>query len=211
MTNISKKCILEVERKFRSLAVHHLTKTSGNPPFKSLLSLPPQKIRDTYFNDKLGLLSSSGIWIRRRNGLWQAKVSKGGNYTNSQFEELDDMNEIADCVKRVTGLGRGEEEGFGLGIMADFMTERERWMADEEFTIVRDEMDFGHVVGEVELQKEWVGDGEEGKREEMRRMDLRLKGFMKRYGWAFDMGGEKEVEGKLTAYFRIMGKSPTDF
>ncbi|KAK0736879.1 CYTH-like domain-containing protein [Apiosordaria backusii] len=172
-------CILEVERKFRSLAT----------------------IRDTYY-DKAGLLSSAGVWVRRRNGAWETKIRKGGNFTNSQFEELHKVGDIAACVERITGVQAGEREDFGLATMADFITTRETWIADNEFHIVRDKMDFGHEVGEVELQQTLEGKGGEAlseveKRAEMQRMDKRITEFMTRYSWAFADGLPM---GKLTAY-----------
>ncbi|KAK0626071.1 CYTH-like domain-containing protein [Immersiella caudata] len=198
-------CKLEVERKFRSLAVPQLTQHGGTPPFKTLHALPLQTIRDTYY-DKTNLLSSAGAWIRRRNGTWEAKIRKGGDFTNSQFEELNEVDDIAACVERITGVTAHEREDFGLVNMADFVTTRETWIADEEFHIVRDNMDFGHEVGEVELQRTVEGrvlsEGE--KRDEMRRMDERIGEFMRRYEWAF---AEGKPVGKLTAYFAKMGKS----
>ncbi|KAK4661354.1 uncharacterized protein QC763_703040 [Podospora pseudopauciseta] len=196
-------CILEVERKFHSLAARHLTQNGGIPPFQSLRSLPLQTIRDTYY-DKSNLLSSSGAWIRRRNGIWEAKIRKGGDFTNSRFEELNRVSDIAACVENITGIQAHEKEDFGLGIMADFVTTRETWIADEEFRIVRDNMDFGHEVGEVELQRVLDGEAsEEEKMGEMERMDERIGEFMRRYGWAFRKG---RPVGKLTAYFEMMGQ-----
>jgi thiamine-triphosphatase len=76
-------------------------------------------------------------------------------------------------------------------------------------------MDFGHEVGEVELQVEVGGGGggemdgdgkmhvgEEEKVALMDEMDRRIEAFMKRYSWAWEEG---EAVGKLTAYFE-MGK-----
>ncbi|KAK3987073.1 CYTH-like domain-containing protein [Cladorrhinum sp. PSN332] len=218
--NISKalapSCILEVERKFRSLAVRQLTQRGGSPPFRTLRALRLRTIRDTYYNDRAGLLSSAGVWVRRRNGAWEAKVRKGGDFTNSQFEELREVGDIAACVERTTGVVQaagGEREDFGLVTMADFVTTRETWIADDEFHIVRDKMDFGHEVGEVELQQTLEGKkggleapSEAEKRAEMQRMDERITEFMKRYSWAFADGPPM---GKLTAYFKKMGITPT--
>ncbi|KAK4182064.1 CYTH-like domain-containing protein [Podospora australis] len=203
-------CILEVERKFRSLAVRQLTQHGGTPPFQTLHALRLQTIRDTYY-DKAGLLSSAGVWARRRNGAWEAKIRKGGNFTNSQFEELHEVGDIAACVERATGVQAGEREDFGLVTMADFITTRETWIADNEFHIVRDKMDFGHEVGEVELQQTLEGKGGEAlseveKRAEMQRMDERITEFMTRYSWAFADG---PPVGKLTAYFKKMGNTPS--
>ncbi|KAH6605545.1 hypothetical protein Trco_004698 [Trichoderma cornu-damae] len=64
-------------------------------------------------------------------------------------------------------------------------------------------MDFGHLVGEVELQKVLRGDNgsiptEQQKQREMQAMDERIAAFMETYAWAFASG---EPKGKLTAYF----------
>jgi len=189
--------ILEVERKFRRLAVPTLTQNGGTPPFQSLRALRATTIHDIYF-DKADVLCNAGTWVRRRNGAWEAKIRKGGDRTNSRFEELTDTRDIAACIQRITGIDMKAERDFGLGKMAEFTTTREAWVADVVFCIVRDRMDFGHEVGEVELQVEMEGVTEEGKRRVMAEMDGRIGAFMQRYAWAFAPG--KPV-GKLSAYF----------
>lgn len=195
-------CVLEVERKFRSLAVRELTRYGGRPHFKSLRKLSDQIIRDSYY-DKSSILSSAGAWIRNRDGEWQAKIRKGGNFTNSRFEELSSIDDIAAYIKRTTGIDGGEAINFGLQPTAIFSTTRETWVADDEFHVVLDTMDFGHQVGEIELQKILASeDGsaltEQHKQEAMQIMDDRIVSFMKTYAWAFSAG---EPKGKLTAYF----------
>src|SRR5438034_1587081 len=86
--------ILEVERKFCGLAVQKLTTNSGNPPFRSLESLGDRTIRDIYY-DRSNILSTKGVWVRRRNGQWQAKIKRGGNFNNSRFEELSNAEDIS--------------------------------------------------------------------------------------------------------------------
>lgn len=199
---LPKACVLEVERKFRSLAVPKLTRYGGLPHFKSLQSLPVEVIHDSYY-DKSGLLSKSGAWVRKRNGIWEAKLKKGGNFLNSKFEELSGIENISAYIKHTTGIDDSESRNFGLEPIAVFTTTREAWIADEEFHIVRDMMDFGHEVGEVELQKALVGvDGgeptEQQKQDEMQLMDERIAAFMKTYAWAITPG---RPTGKVTAYF----------
>lgn len=136
--------------------------------------------------------------------MWEAKIRKGGDRTNSQLEELTDTKNIAAAVRKITGVSVGEEGEFGLHKMAEFVTIREQWVVDGEFGVVRDRTDFGHEVGEVELQVEVHGDmREEEKRRVMGEMDGRIGGFMERYGWAF---GEGRAVGKLTAYFEWVKK-----
>ncbi|KAK3346026.1 CYTH-like domain-containing protein [Lasiosphaeria hispida] len=202
------RSILEVERKFLTLAVPNLTQHgggSGRPHFASLRALPTTTIHDTYF-DRHDALSAAGAWVRCRNGAWQAKIRRGGDLTNSRFEEVEDVGAIAGHVARV--LGRAEGRDFGLRVMADFVTTREAWVADGEFVIVRDWMDFGHEVGEVELQ-EVVEGSEEEKGRRMEEMDCRIGRFMERYAWAFVVGKPK---GKLVAYFeKLQRESGTAF
>ncbi|PNP44441.1 hypothetical protein TGAMA5MH_03787 [Trichoderma gamsii] len=198
-------CILEVERKFRTLNVRELTQHGGIPYFRSLQKLPVEIIRDSYY-DKSNMLSSAGAWVRKRNGEWQAKIKKGGNFTNSRFQELSHVDEIEALVKRVIGIG-GATSSFGLQPVATFCTTRESWIADGEFRIVLDTTDFHHQVGEVELQKVLVSNNgddtpnELQKQREMQLMDEKLVTFMQTYAWAFSVG---EPKGKLTAYFELL-------
>lgn len=202
---LPKSCVLEVERKFRSLAVAKLSQTGGTPPFNSLRSLPMKTIRDTYY-DKNNLLSSSGTWVRRRNGTWEAKINKGGNFTNSRFEELTGAADVAACVRSLIGVDHPETANFGLSTLADFTTTRETWVADNDFRIVLDVMDFGHTVGEVELQQVLEGTNGEvpselQKHAAAQEMDEKITTFMQRYAWAFTPG---KPTGKLTAYFEMV-------
>ncbi|KAF1994236.1 hypothetical protein P154DRAFT_557377 [Amniculicola lignicola CBS 123094] len=200
-------CLLEVERKFCSLAVPELTSSNGSPPFKNIQSLGRQMIHDVYY-DRSSKLSSGGVWVRQRNGRWEAKVKKGGNYTNSRFEELSDPQGISQCVKDLTGVRCTEQEHFGLQRIATLTTARKTWMADNEFKIVLDTMDFGHSVGEVELQQQTTFTAttslfvEQQKQRKMQEMDDRIAKFMEQYSWAFCRGVPK---GKLTAYFERSG------
>ena len=197
-----RQSILEVERKFRRLAVETLTQNGGTPPFQSLRALPTKTIHDVYY-DKADVLYKAGTWVRKRNGAWEAKIRKGGDFTNSRFEELSDARDIAACVRGITDVHTAEGQNFGLERMAEFTTARQTWVADGEFVIVRDCTDFGHEVGEVELQVELEGATEAEKKRMMGEMDGRIVRFMDRYAWAFARG--KPV-GKLVAYFEAMDK-----
>ncbi|KAK3306520.1 CYTH-like domain-containing protein [Chaetomium strumarium] len=223
--------ILEVERKFRRLAVPTLTdictttttknhsnrycyKYNPNPNFRSVVPLPTRTIHDIYYDTPdHTLCTSGGAWIRRRNGEWQAKLKRGGDFVNSRFEELRGAREIGNCIRSILGgvsSGGGVvvfqhegENNFGLEKLAEFVTTREAWLVDGEFKVVRDRMDFGHEVGEVELQVEVPIDEAEKERGAvmMEEMDRRIEGFMKRYAWVWETG---EAVGKLTAYFEMM-------
>jgi len=200
-------CVLEVERRFSGLTLLLLTRCAGSPPFAFLRPLTPTMMHDVYFDtrdDGTGLLSANGVWVRQRNGHWQAKLGKGGDLTNSRFHELLHVSDIAACIRRIlpstaTAADLKEDDNFGLVPMADFTTLRESWAADIDFTIVRDTTDFNHQVGKVELQVSLPGDAsEEAKTAKMREMDERIRAFMGRYHWAFVPG---EPVGKLTAWF----------
>lgn len=202
-SSLARACILEVERKFHSLTVRDLVSNSGDPPFRRIQKLDQRIIHDAYY-DRSNLLASAGVWVRRRNGKWEAKVKNGGDYTNSKFEELVDPHDISKCVQDIIGIACTEGDQFGLERIATLSTLRKSWIADDDFRIVLDTLDFGHVVGEVELQqqKEIIATAnmsvEQQKQSAMQEMDSRIAKFMEQYSWAFHPGVPK---GKLTAYF----------
>ncbi|KAK0619459.1 hypothetical protein B0T14DRAFT_545749 [Immersiella caudata] len=76
--------MLEVEHKFHRLAIATLTQSNGTPPWSKI----------PY---------NANTWVRRRNSAWEAKIRKGGDMTNSRFEELTDVASIAACIKCITG------------------------------------------------------------------------------------------------------------
>jgi thiamine-triphosphatase len=200
------RALLEVERKFCSLAVDDLVSNPGQPPFKVIQALARRTIHDVYYDDPSKSLIKAGIWVRRRNGLWEAKIKKGGDFINSMFEELSGPDLVRRCVQDVTRKEGSEKDFFGLDAIATLSTVRQSWIADGEFKIVFDAMNFGHTVGEVELQEEFhslttVNASKDHQiREKMTEMDKRIEVFMNRYHWAFRPGVPK---GKLMAYFEL--------
>jgi len=200
---ISKSFVLEVERKFCLLKASRLISNSGRPPFLKISYLGRQIIHDIYY-DRSNLLSAAGLWVRQRNGQWEAKLRRGGDFTNSRFEELSSPCDISRHIMNITGHHHTEENRFGLVQMASFTTSRETWLADLEFKIVLDTMDFGHIVGEVELEQHISFGGssqahiEQLRQQRLQKMDDRITQFMDRYSWAFVLG---QPVGKLTAYF----------
>jgi thiamine-triphosphatase len=200
------RALLEVERKFCSLAVENLAANTGQPPFKSVHALAQHTIHDVYYDNSSRSLINAGIWVRRRNGLWEAKIKKGGDFTNSMFEELSGPDLVRRCVQDVIGKEASEKDLFGLDAIATLSTVRQSWIADDEFKIVFDAMNFGHTVGEVELQEDFHSSAtanaakEHQIREKMTEMDKRIEEFMNRYHWAFQPGIPK---GKLMAYFEL--------
>jgi thiamine-triphosphatase len=77
---------LEVERKFlvTLVAVSYLRSNGGGSRFKKYESLGKQTTHDTYY-DRNSLLFSKEVYIRRRNGHWEAKIRTGGDFINSAF------------------------------------------------------------------------------------------------------------------------------
>lgn len=209
MTSRIQNIVFEVERKFSKLRVYPLTINGGNPPFRSLTYQGRHCFRDVYY-DKKNMLSSAGTWVRLRNGAWQSKIRQAGDYNNSQFHESQDVVEIARQVDRIINNRKqsvpfaSSAENFGLSVMADFTTHRETWKANDRFKIVLDRTDFGHVVGEVELEESVPADvdtkiyGAE--------MDEDVVKFMQTYQWAFDTS---PAIGKLTAYFNLKREEAT--
>ena len=199
--------LAEVERKFCGLAVPHLTANAGVPAFWSLRFLGEKSFRDTYY-DSQNKLSNSGLWVRRRHVTgsspgWEAKCRIGGNYNNSMFEELTDLSSIANRVASITGRHEPATHDFGLNVLAHLATRRKSWLANERFKIVVDTMDFGHEVGEVELERHITPpdrehDVESWKQHVVQDMDRQVQDFMSEYHWAFKAGQPK---GKLTAFF----------
>ena len=188
---------LEVERKFAALKHYPLRVDCGRPSFLSLQPLGRHDFQDVYY-DYEGRLSRAGTWIRQRNGKWQSKIARGGNYINSRFEESSDLDTISAHIHALTGLDKGVSQSFGLSCIASLTTFRESWRADDDFKIVFDRTDFGHAVGEVELETEVTVQNEQQVAEVMERMDNRVANFLRHYNWAFAQG--KPV-GKLSAYF----------
>ncbi|ERF71079.1 hypothetical protein EPUS_07751 [Endocarpon pusillum Z07020] len=195
---LSRQITLEVERKFRCTveSVNLLRANGGEPPFPELSYLGRKTFSDTYF-DKHQKLSSTGIYVRKRDGRWQAKVRQSGDYQNSTFEELAGKDEIGDLVARCTGQASSHSVDFGLSQMAHFTTVRDRWRANRRFEVVLDSASFGHMVGEVELQSVGEVDPVASSRASDS-MHAEIEAFMQKYSWAFPPG---KADGKLSAYF----------
>lgn len=188
--------LFELEQKFALnpalLPLFRLNK--GRPPFRHLTHKGISKIHDEYF-DTRNILSKNGLYIRKRNGVWEAKSRQNGDFIRSTFYETRSIAEIQALVAKLTTKDRSLEYDFGLERMCKFVTSRETFLADRRFEVVVDEMDFGHWVGEVEVVRR-DKEGEEGVWEG-------IDGFMGRYGWFFEGGGVPK--GKITAFFERFG------
>ncbi|KAL8764672.1 MAG: hypothetical protein Q9203_006956 [Teloschistes exilis] len=198
------KRLLEIERKFhfdrnRILSgPHHYAQV-----FKSIKHLKLQRFTDTYFDDR-EVLSSNGIWVRRRQdcsgtGVMEAKLRIKGDHTRSTFDEITDGESICNLIRRhfpnFPHLKRGAND-VGLDSLAHFTTTRRSFLAANKFTVVLDETDFGHSVGEVELMAEDEAEAHG-----------QIDGFMQHHSSFFDCGrGEgDESEEKLAAYLKKFG------
>ncbi|KAM5444075.1 putative thiamine-triphosphatase [Microsporum ferrugineum] len=209
------RSVIEVEQKFccgpKSREIFRSNK--GSPSFHRVENVGQSTFEDLYF-DYRRQLSTNGVWVRRRNGIWQAKVRadhSNSTYINSRFEELSEPSEILRLVRRFvhgvkylpTEKNGSDVREAGLEVMARYTTYRDTWKFDEGFEVVLDRTDFGHWVGEVELQREIEVAEEEMEALTQRQaisaeMDRDIQSFMERYRWAFPVGSPV---GKLTAYF----------
>jgi thiamine-triphosphatase len=199
-----RRSLIEVERKFRydHELVNRFRANQGEPPFRRLEYLGEQTFEDTYY-DCNETLVSHGVWLRKRNGQWQAKIRQRGDFVSSQFEELSKPADIAQMIKGFNLDARPASEDFGLQQIAQYASIREAWKANNRFNVVFDTTDFDHSVGEVELEQAIeVVDGDESSMADMQataaEMDREIEAFMKEYRWAFPT--QKPI-GKLLAYF----------
>jgi thiamine-triphosphatase len=99
--------------------------------------------------------------------------------------EVDGNNAIKEVIEQnltvfIDGLNIEEI----LEPCAEFVTERESWMMDGKFKVDVDTIDFGHIVGKVELTRIFrFANGEHSKEEEEREklkqeIDYDIKAFM---------------------------------
>jgi thiamine-triphosphatase len=180
--------LFEIEQKFRFdpslIQIFRLNR--GFPPFSSLEDRGTQRFSDTYF-DREQILGRNGIWIRRRDGAWEAKRRISGTFIRSAFEEFKGHQQIRDLIGNFLTESRTGDRNFGLERICHFTTTRETFFADERFSIMLDRTDFGHTVGEVELMH---SNAQEAHRA--------IDDFMNKYSWFFD---RTKPKGKLSAYF----------
>lgn len=220
-----RRSVLEVERKFAPTAtsIRQLDQNTGEPPFDSVVHKGVSCFEDTYYDTPTDTLSKAGVWIRRREKLecgvrpfsghrrrdppdvsWEAKVRVGGDFINSALREVTDVREISGMLGTfVPGAELGARHGPRGGRvreMARLVTDGTGYVVDGRFSVVIDVADFGHTVGEVELEKDAAEASLEGedRARAIAAMDEEIDGFMRSFGWAFPAG--KPV-GKLTAYF----------
>ena len=187
---------------------------------------------DTYYDTPNDTLSNVGVWLRCRKKFecgklrfapnepasphdvsWEAKIRMGGDFINSAFKEITDVQEISTMLNNlVPGAELDAQHGPRGGQiqeLARFVTNRTRYVVDGKFNVVIDVTDFGHTIGEVELERdasevscEGEGEGEgEDRALTIATMDKEVGDFMRGFIWAFPSGNPV---GKLTAYFDHM-------
>lgn len=194
---------LEVERKFivTPAANSYLRSNGGGSGFNKHENLGKLTTNDIYY-DRDGLLFSKGVYVRQRNGHWEAKIRTGGDFINSAFAEIDGNIAVKEIIKQnLRGFTDGADIEEILKPCAEFATDRESWMIDGKFKVDVDKTDFGHTVGEVELTRtlEYVNEEEAKLKGLKEKMDQEIKLFMQSYPQAFPVG---RPVGKLSAYFR---------
>ena len=172
------------------------------------------KIGDYTVAERAKSLCASGIWVRVRDGVWQAKLNRGGSFTNSRFREVEGTEAVGRVVRNFVEHGLDIRAAFGdkeakselemkeplldqLQKVAEFETTRERWRVDGSYEVVIDQTPFGWIGGEVEkVTAVERGDDETGI---AKRIDVEMEEFMDKFAWAFPVQGV--VVGKMTAYF----------
>lgn len=224
--------VLEVERKFAptSTSIRQLDQNAGEPPFDSVLRMGVTCFKDTYYDTPDDSLSNAGVWLRRRKRFecgslqftpnagepasphgvsWEAKVRLGGDFINSAFGEITDLQEIqamlSNLVPDAKIDGQYGPRGGQMRELARFVTNRTGYLVDGKFTVIIDVTDFGHTIGEVELERDASEASCEGPGRTLAiaTMGEEVGDFMGRFAWAFPPG--KPV-GKLTAYFDYRAK-----
>jgi thiamine-triphosphatase len=197
---------LEVERKF---IPHNISEPLrfgdfANPHdiyplYKPFSFVGISDICDVYYDLPHGpeKLMDQGIYVRKRNGEWEVKIRKSGNYVNSKCIEVQGKQKVKEVLGKVTRLGKCLQH---VKEAARILTKRLEYKS-EGFSIILDSyqvvLDYSSsqkscsliICGQI---------GEEGTEEvKGREMDIKLETFMNTNEWAFPRT-EGAVEGKLT-------------
>lgn len=214
--------LLEIEQKFTILPslIQTFRLNKGTPQFTSLKSLGTIHINDAYFEDKkIQILSKNGVWIRRRDGIWEAKRRpttqpsvnvnvNGGNggdpvlavYNRTAFEEIRCHQQIQSLINTYIPNTPDSSRNFDLDISCQFRTKRETYLIDGKFSVMLDETSFGHSTGEVEVEVEIDMAEGKGKKVAIEKAHADIGEFLDKYSWFF-RAGKEEPKGKLCAYF----------
>lgn len=220
---------LEVDRRFAGLKAPDLITHAGDLPFPNIEKLPTRTIHDVYYDTADLRMASRGVWVRKRDGKWQAKMSLGvddrGDCSKARFQQFNTERQIGVLVHgRAHVRGRIKnptlpEEGkpwdtwrdrnWGLEVIAEFVTEREGWKvvigkgtAERTYHIYLDKTDFGYEVGEIESYTATIKktQRDEWKRELAMKVDKKIDELMETYQWAFEVSVQKRKSGKVFEY-----------
>ncbi|KAK3178568.1 hypothetical protein OEA41_000705 [Lepraria neglecta] len=173
-------------------------------PFKKLHELNLESLRDTYY-EKGNQLSSTGLWVRKRqqvvfphiNPLLEGELTPGAVSWQAKQKrrvaQTEDKSQILQMVRSRFPKCPCHKKSFGLDVLAEFEAIRYTFLADDKFTIVLDNTDFDHQVGEVELVVE---------PEDVDEAHTDIDAFLEESAWFYDTSNPK---GKLTAYFEKFG------
>lgn len=173
----------------------------------SMAQVFPPTIFDRMYRNSVQQTYTDQLTTPRPLQTFEAKSLVSGTFARSTFSETTDVPTILAQIQQHIPSARSDSHtpNFGLDILAQLTTTRQTYVADEKFTIVLDRTDFGHSVGEVELEvelKEGAQDDEKEKAKTAERAHGDIDGFLEKYRWFCQAG---PVEGKLSAYFRLRG------
>ncbi|EWC46409.1 hypothetical protein DRE_04352 [Drechslerella stenobrocha 248] len=186
--------IYEVERKFcfafANISRFHHNK--GAVPFTSIVFKGSTGQQDIYYDTKAYDLDKHMVWVRLRDGHWEAKTLRAGSHERATYEEVKGRQGIVRMLRDLGMANWKEKEqvpgNFGLSKIVEFATARRTYKVDGKFTVVLDTTDFGHAVGEVEL----IGNDGIKCHEE-------IDDFISKHRWFFETAGT--VKSKMRAYW----------
>lgn len=193
--------LFEIEQKFNwTLSNFNLLRQGmaprGHRPFK-IEHFKHQTFHDTYYDLK-DTLSKNGLWVRERHSCnsvrqWEAKqLQTGSSWARSTYQESVDPHQIWEMIGTYIPNCPKADYKFGLNELCRFGTSRHSYVTNGRFTVVLDNTDFGHQVGEVEILAE-----------DSNNAHADIDALFREYPWFFDT--RTKPKGKLTAYFEHFG------
>ncbi|KAK4463955.1 hypothetical protein QBC42DRAFT_264340 [Cladorrhinum samala] len=220
---------LEVDRRFAGLKVPDLITHAGDPPFPDIERLPTRTIHDVYYDTADLRMASRGVWARKRDGKWQAKMSLGaagkGGCNRALFQQFNTERQVGVLVHgramvraRIKNPSLPEEgqpwdrwrdNNWGLKVIADFVTERQGWKvvigkgtSARTYHVYWDKTDFGYEVGEIESYTSTIKKTQRDswKRELGMKVDKRIDELIGKHQWAFEVSDKVPKSGKLFEY-----------
>lgn len=135
--------MFEIETKFVYTPKARKELTHGRAPEKT------QNMHDVYYDNEAFDLMSQDIWLRKRDGEWEVKIPQHA-VGSANTREYDNYKEIEGEPGIMEALGLSDSLENLYSPVADFVTKRDTYNLDD-LTVVFDESDFGHFVGEVEM------------------------------------------------------------